>query len=148
MIYDDVCDAHSTRTTSTSGHALSSRQPSHGPTSSVDTVTKTTKPRHGTFAELDARFGRHSLDRFSSALTTLLPPYNAGWRHPACKAVDALHILDDNWRKENNWYNIPQPLLPNLVPKLRRSGAATTMVAPRWTGKAWHQALTEMASKN
>jgi hypothetical protein len=28
------------------------------------------------FAELDARFGRHSIDRFASALYTLLPRYN------------------------------------------------------------------------
>eukprot|EP00873_Tetraselmis_striata_P018203 jgi/Tetstr1/438467/TSEL_027022.t1 len=29
--------------------------------------------------------------------------------------------------------------------KLQQSGAAATVVAPRWEGKAWHQALTEMA---
>jgi trans-aconitate methyltransferase len=41
----------------------------------------------------------------------------------------------------------PWPLLPNLVQKLRQSGAAATIVAPRWTRKAWHQVLTEMASE-
>jgi hypothetical protein len=30
------------------------------------------------FAELDMRFGQHSIDRFASALNTLLPRYNAG----------------------------------------------------------------------
>jgi hypothetical protein len=29
------------------------------------------------FAELDMRFGKHSIDRFASALNTLLPRYNA-----------------------------------------------------------------------
>eukprot|EP00873_Tetraselmis_striata_P009405 jgi/Tetstr1/429669/TSEL_019566.t1 len=29
--------------------------------------------------------------------------------------------------------------------ELRQSGAAATVVAPRWEGKAWHHALTEMA---
>jgi hypothetical protein len=29
-------------------------------------------------AKLDARFGKHSIDRFASALNTLLPRYNAG----------------------------------------------------------------------
>eukprot|EP00873_Tetraselmis_striata_P001185 jgi/Tetstr1/421449/TSEL_012398.t1 len=29
--------------------------------------------------------------------------------------------------------------------KLKQSGAAATAVAPRWEGKAWHHALTEMA---
>eukprot|EP00873_Tetraselmis_striata_P042740 jgi/Tetstr1/463004/TSEL_007943.t1 len=32
-----------------------------------------------------------------------------------------------------------------LKAKLQQSGAAATVVAPRWEGKAWHQALTEMA---
>eukprot|EP00873_Tetraselmis_striata_P013707 jgi/Tetstr1/433971/TSEL_023148.t1 len=40
----------------------------------------------------------------------------------------------------------PGPLLPELVQKLHeQSGAAATVVAPRWDGKAWHHALTEMA---
>jgi hypothetical protein len=30
------------------------------------------------FAELDARFGKHSIDHFASALNTFLPRYNAG----------------------------------------------------------------------
>eukprot|EP00873_Tetraselmis_striata_P044569 jgi/Tetstr1/464833/TSEL_009572.t1 len=32
-----------------------------------------------------------------------------------------------------------------MVQKLRQSGAAATVVAPRWEGKVWHHALTEMA---
>jgi hypothetical protein len=99
------------------------------------------------FAELDARFGKHSIDRFASALNTLLPRYNASRKDPTCEAVDALHLSDNDWRKENNWCIPPWPLLPNLVQKLRQSGAASTVVAPRWTGKVWHQALTELASE-
>ena len=99
------------------------------------------------FAELDSRFGPHSIDRFASALNTLLPRYNAGWLDPTCEAVDSLHLPDEAWRRENNWCNAPWPLLPNLVLKLRQSGAAATVVAPRWVGKPWHQALTEMAAE-
>jgi hypothetical protein len=54
------------------------------------------------FAELDARFGRHPIDHFASALKTLLPRYNADWRDPTCEAVDALHLSGENWRRENN----------------------------------------------
>eukprot|EP00873_Tetraselmis_striata_P001327 jgi/Tetstr1/421591/TSEL_012535.t1 len=97
------------------------------------------------FAELESRFGPHSIDRFASALNTLLPRYNAAWLDPTCKAVDSLHLPDADWRRENNWCNAPWPLLPDLVQKLQQSGAAATVVAPRWEGKAWHQALTEMA---
>jgi hypothetical protein len=99
------------------------------------------------FAELDARFGKHSIDRFASALNTLLPRYNARWKDPTCEAMDALHLPDTDRRKENNWCNPPWPLLPNFVQKLRQSGAAATVVAPRWTRNVWHQALTELASE-
>jgi hypothetical protein len=91
------------------------------------------------------RFGKHSIDRFASALNTLLPRYNADWKDLTCEAMDALHLRDNDWRRVNKWCNRPWPLLPNLVQKLRQSGATATVVAPRWTGKVWHQALTEMA---
>jgi hypothetical protein len=81
--------------------------------------------------ELDMRFGKHSIDPFASALNTLLPRYNAGLKDPTCEAVDALHLPNNDWRRENNWCNPPWPLLPNLVEKLRQSGAAATVVAPR-----------------
>eukprot|EP00873_Tetraselmis_striata_P017714 jgi/Tetstr1/437978/TSEL_026608.t1 len=97
------------------------------------------------FAELESRFGPHSIDRFASALNTLLPRYNAAWLDPTCEAVDSLHLPDADWRHENNWCNAPWPLLLDLVQKLRQSGAAATVVAPRWEGKAWHHALTELA---
>eukprot|EP00873_Tetraselmis_striata_P015760 jgi/Tetstr1/436024/TSEL_024903.t1 len=67
------------------------------------------------FAELEAMWGAHSVDRFASAMNAMLPRYNAAWLDPGCEA------------------------------KLRQSGAAATVVAPRWEGKVWHQALTEMA---
>eukprot|EP00873_Tetraselmis_striata_P038086 jgi/Tetstr1/458350/TSEL_044789.t1 len=97
------------------------------------------------FAERESRFGPHSIDRFASALNTLLPRYNAAWLDPTCEAVDSLHLPDADRRRENNLCNAPWPLLPDLVQKLQQSGAAATVVAPRWEGKAWHQALTKMA---
>jgi hypothetical protein len=77
------------------------------------------------FAELDMIFGHHSIDRFDSALNILLARYNAGWKDPTCEAVDALHLPDNEWRRESNWCNPLCPLLPNLVQKTttgRRSG--------------------------
>eukprot|EP00873_Tetraselmis_striata_P005540 jgi/Tetstr1/425804/TSEL_016183.t1 len=97
------------------------------------------------FADMESRFGPHSIDRLASAVNTLLSRYNAAWLNPTCEAVDSLHLPDADWRRENNWCNAPWPLLPDLVQKLRQSGAAANVVAPRWEGKAWHQALTEMA---
>eukprot|EP00873_Tetraselmis_striata_P018170 jgi/Tetstr1/438434/TSEL_026991.t1 len=97
------------------------------------------------FAELEAMWGAHSVDRFASAMNAMLPRYNAAWLDPGCEAVDSLHLSDAEWRRENNYCNPPWPLVPDLVQKLRQSGAAATVVAPRWEGKVWHQALTEMA---
>eukprot|EP00873_Tetraselmis_striata_P005983 jgi/Tetstr1/426247/TSEL_016567.t1 len=54
------------------------------------------------FAELESRFGPHSIDRFASALNTLIPRYNAAWLDPTCEAVDSLHLPDADWRRENN----------------------------------------------
>eukprot|EP00873_Tetraselmis_striata_P007668 jgi/Tetstr1/427932/TSEL_018007.t1 len=70
------------------------------------------------FAELESRFGPHSIDRFASALNTLLPRYNAAWLDPTCKAVDSLHLPDAHWRHENKWCNAPWPMLPDLVQKM------------------------------
>eukprot|EP00873_Tetraselmis_striata_P002689 jgi/Tetstr1/422953/TSEL_013732.t1 len=53
-------------------------------------------------AELESRFGPHSIDRFASALNTLLPRYNAAWLDPTCEAVDSLHLPDADLRRENN----------------------------------------------
>eukprot|EP00873_Tetraselmis_striata_P001683 jgi/Tetstr1/421947/TSEL_012846.t1 len=74
----------------------------------------------------------------------MLPRYNAAWLDPGCEAVDSLHLSDAEWRRENNYCNPPWPLLPDLVQKLRQSGASATVVAPRLKGKVWHRALTEM----
>jgi hypothetical protein len=47
------------------------------------------------FVELDMRFGKHSIDRFASALNTL-PRYKAGWKDPTREGVYALHLPDND----------------------------------------------------
>jgi hypothetical protein len=86
---------------------------------------------------MDPHFGPHTIDRFASGLNTLLPRYNANWLHPSCEEVDSLHLAHSSWQEENNWRDLAQ--------KLQHCGAADTVVAPRWQGKAWHKALTELA---
>jgi hypothetical protein len=39
------------------------------------------------------------------------------------------------------------PYYPTSSKKLQHSGAVATVIAPKWTGKLWHHALTEMASE-
>jgi hypothetical protein len=60
--------------------------------------------------------------------------------------VDTLHLFDSKWHKENNWCNPEWPHLPNLVKNLRQGGAVATAIAPIWTCKVWHLALTGKAS--
>jgi hypothetical protein len=81
---------------------------------------------------------------FASSNITHLPRFNSAWYDPLSEAVDALHLPDPAWRAENNWCNPPWPLLPDLVLKLRHSGAAATVVVPHWPGQPWHQALREL----
>jgi hypothetical protein len=52
--------------------------------------------------ERDTQFGPHTIDRFASALNTLLPRYNANWLDPSCEAIDSLYLADLSWRIENN----------------------------------------------
>jgi hypothetical protein len=68
---------------------------------------------------MDTQFGPHKIDRFASALNTLLPRYNANRLNPSCEAVDSLHFADNQWREENNWCRPPWPLLPDLAQKLQ-----------------------------
>eukprot|EP00873_Tetraselmis_striata_P010603 jgi/Tetstr1/430867/TSEL_002009.t1 len=86
------------------------------------------------FAELEAMWGAHSVDRFASALNAMLPRYNAAWLDPGCEAVDSLHLSDAEWRRENNYCNPPWPLLPDLgVPPLGGT-AATVARYIAWQG--------------
>jgi hypothetical protein len=71
------------------------------------------------FAELNSRFGPHCIDRFASALNILLPRYKSRWLDLSCEAVNALHFPDLHCTVENNSYNFPWPLLPNLALKFR-----------------------------
>jgi hypothetical protein len=71
------------------------------------------------FHEMDTHFGPHTIDRFASALNTLLFRYNANWLDPSCEAVDSLHLADTYWLEESCWCNPPWPLLPDLAQKLQ-----------------------------
>jgi hypothetical protein len=50
------------------------------------------------FHEMNTQFGPHAIDRFASALDTLLPRYNTNWLDPSCEAVESLHVVDTQWR--------------------------------------------------
>ena len=99
------------------------------------------------FRYLDRIWGPHSVDRFASMENALLARYNSKWKDPDCEAVDSLHLSDSCWARDVNWCYPPWELLDELVVKLRRSGAAATVIAPLWPGSSWHQQLVELAEE-
>ena len=87
------------------------------------------------------------MDRFASRETRQQQRYNAKWRDGTAEAVDSLHLPDHAWSNEVNWCNPPWSLLDDLAAKLRQSGAAATVIAPKWPRFPWYQQLAEMASE-
>jgi hypothetical protein len=87
------------------------------------------------------------MDRFASKKNKQLQRYNAKWRDGEAEAMDSLHLTDEAWRKEVNWCNPPWSLLDDLATKLRQSGAATTVIAPKWPRFPCFQQLAEMESE-
>ena len=111
----------------------------------IDTADWSLNPR--LFRYLNRLWGPHTVDRFASMENALLERYNARWRDPLSEAVDCLHLDDREWRRELNWCNPPWELLDDLVLKLRRSGAAATVVTPLWPDRAWHQELLNISTE-
>jgi hypothetical protein len=52
------------------------------------------QPDSTMFLEMDNHLGPHTIDRFASALNTLVPRYNTSWVDPWCEAVDSLNLSD------------------------------------------------------
>jgi hypothetical protein len=98
------------------------------------------------FAELDSRWGPHTIDRFATALNTHLPRFNSYWGDPLSEGVDA--FAQDNWTNENNWCNPPWSELSRLAQHLRESGAAATVVVPHWPAQPWFQQLSTLAAES
>ena len=90
------------------------------------------------FNQFDETYHKHTIDRFASRKNNQLQRYNAKWRDGETEAVDSLHLPDDAWRKEVNWCNPPWSLLDDLAAKLRQSGAAATIIAPKWPRFPWY----------
>ena len=59
--------------------------------------------------------------------------------------MDSLRLADSAWTADNNWCNPPWSLLPDLVQKLRQSGAPATVIAPHWPDRPWYRDLSELA---
>jgi hypothetical protein len=82
------------------------------------------------FDHLQRRWGPHTIDRFASMLNAQLPRFNARRWDSLCEDIDSMHLSDEAWRHENNYYNPPLSALPALAAKLAQAQAAATVIAP------------------
>jgi hypothetical protein len=103
------------------------------------------------FKIYDKRWGPHTIDRFASANNTNCDRFNSRWLDPLTEGVDALsrgwRVHPETGALEINWLNPPWSELPDVIQKLRESGAAATVVAPCWASAAWFTDLMEISTE-
>ena len=86
------------------------------------------------FEHLDKRWGPHTVDRFASVQTKLLPRFCSRFLNPGCEAVDAFTV---NWKDENNWIFPPPYLIPRVLQHMARGKEHGTIIVPEWQSAPW-----------
>ena len=81
------------------------------------------------FAQLDSRWGPHSVDRFASHYNAQLRRFNSGFLSPGCCAVDD---LSQDWHGENNWLCPPVSIIVDVIRHTRACRAVGTLIVPEW----------------
>ena len=67
------------------------------------------------FAQLDAQWGPHSVDRFADSYNKQLDRFNSRCWNPGSDAVDAFTV---DWSGENNWWCPPIALISRVITAL------------------------------
>lgn len=98
-------------------------------------------------AYVEKKFGfKHTVDRFATAATTLLPRFNSPFPDPEHRS-EAVDGLSTDWHCEHNWWHPPVHLLNSVATRLQREPAVHgTVVAPYWPTEAWFSALRGVAA--
>jgi len=86
------------------------------------------------FADLDARWGPHIVDRFASDTNAQVPRLNSLWLCPGTEAVDAFRQW---WGADNNFVNPPFGLVDQVLDLIEAHNAAATVVLPVWQAQQW-----------
>ncbi|KAF0298323.1 hypothetical protein FJT64_004336 [Amphibalanus amphitrite] len=94
------------------------------------------------FRQLERMFGPHSIDRFASFTTALLPVYNSRFDDPGSAGVDALGQSD--WGQHMNFVNPPFRLIPRVLDLVEAQRAEATLIAPLWPGQPWMTRLRRL----
>ena len=87
------------------------------------------------FQSLNARWGPHSVDRFSSYFNSQVVRFNSNYFSPGCAAVDA---LAQDWSSDNNWLCPPAHSIVAGVKHLRyRKGVGTLSILEWPSASFW-----------
>lgn len=78
---------------------------------------------------LDARWGPHTIDCFTSGYNALLPRFHSRFWSPGAEAVDT---FTTNWGNEVNWWVPPLHLVSRTIRHAAHCKAKGTLVIPRW----------------
>ena len=81
------------------------------------------------FAQLDSRWGPHSVDRFASHYNAQLSRFNSRFLSPGCCAVDG---LSQDKHDENNWLCPPVSIIVDVISHVRACHAVGTLIVPEW----------------
>lgn len=95
------------------------------------------------YAELESRFGPHTVDLFASHLNTNCRRFYSRHWSPGCSGTDA--VLQP-WTGDNLYSNPPFNLMPAVLEKAIREGTRVTLVAPRWEAQPWFWRGAEAAA--
>lgn len=97
----------------------------------------------GLFNYIDSMLGPHTVDRFASMTTALLPKYNSRFSDPLTSGVDALAQQD--WGSEMNFVNAPFRLLNKVLDVVVKQRAHATVIAPHWPNQPWFSRLKNLS---
>ena len=81
------------------------------------------------FAQLDAQWGPHTIDRFASCDNRQLPRFNSCCWNPGSEAVDTFTA---DWSGESNWWCPPIALIPRVIRHAQACSAYGTLIVPCW----------------
>lgn len=98
----------------------------------------------GVATQLQALFGRCTLDAFACRATALLPRYCSAGPDPGCLQRDAFTM---SWAREHVWLNPPWELLQRVIYKLRADKARGILIVPAWPAQQWWPSLLDIAEE-
>ena len=81
------------------------------------------------FRVIDAKWGPHTIDRFSAYYNSQLPRFNSKFASPGGSGIDA---LVQDWSEENNWICPPVSLIVSSVRMLMSVSGHGTLIIPEW----------------